>query len=193
MSNSQDLSQLQRYEQALLRGLNPKQDEAVRSITGSNLVIAGAGSGKTAVLTRRVAYLIARGATPGEILCLTFTNKAAKEMNTRVRDLLQSIQIDLPYTPPWKADYLSNPLLSTFHSLGVRILREFGEHIGIRPEFSILDTDDQKKIIRQIFKELDVDKKKVQPSLVSYFISQCKQELLVAKDSRRVSKSSCLH
>ena len=188
MSNSQDLSQLQRYEQALLRGLNPKQDEAVRSITGSNLVIAGAGSGKTAVLTRRVAYLIARGATPGEILCLTFTNKAAKEMNTRVRDLLQSIQIDLPYTPPWKMDYLSNPLLSTFHSLGVRILREFGEHIGIRPEFSILDTDDQKKIIRQIFKELDVDKKKVQPSLVSYFISQCKQELLLAKDSRRVSK-----
>jgi DNA helicase II / ATP-dependent DNA helicase PcrA len=187
-STNQNLSKLQLYEEALLRGLNPRQLEAVQAVTGSNLVIAGAGSGKTAVLTRRVAYLISRGQTPGEILCLTFTNKAAKEMNTRVRGLLSSIQIDLPYVAPWNEDYLSNPLLVTFHSLGVRILREFGEKVGLRPEFSILDTEDQKKIIRGIFKDLDVDKKKIQPSLVSYFISQCKQELLVANDSRKVSK-----
>ena len=185
---TQDLTKLQKYEAALLKGLNPKQHEAVTNLTGSSLVIAGAGSGKTAVLTRRVAYLIARETPPGEILCLTFTNKAAKEMNTRVRDLLGSIEINLPYTPPWKTDYLANPLLCTFHSLGVRLLREFGEKVGLSAGFSILDTDDQKKIIREIFKEIGVDKKKVQPSLVSYFISQCKQELLVASQSRQVSK-----
>ncbi len=185
---SNNLEILKQYKQALLKGLNDRQLEAVEALTGSTLVIAGAGSGKTAVLTRRVAYLISKGQTPGEILCLTFTNKAAREMNERVRDLLQSIKIQLPYVPPWKEDYLTNPLLATFHSLGVRILREFGEKINLRPEFSILDLDDQKKIIRRIFKELNVDKKKIQPNLVSYFISQCKQELLESKDSRRVSK-----
>jgi DNA helicase II / ATP-dependent DNA helicase PcrA len=181
-------STLSNYEQALLKGLNPNQLEATKSISGSTLVIAGAGSGKTAVLTRRVAYLIARGEVPGSILCLTFTNKASREMNTRVRDLLQSINIQLPFLPAWKEDYISNPLLTTFHSLGVRILRQFGDKIGLKPEFSILDTDDQKKIIRGVIKTLNIDSKTIQPSVVSYFISQCKQELLVASDSRKVSK-----
>lgn len=187
-AQTNNLEVLKQYKEALLKGLNNKQHEAVESITGSTLVIAGAGSGKTAVLTRRVAYLISKGQTPGDILCLTFTNKAAREMNERVRSLLESINIQLPYVPPWKEDYTTNPLLTTFHSLGVRILREFGEKINLRPEFSILDTDDQKKIIRQLFKELNVDKKKIQPNLVSYFISQCKQELLESKNSNRVSK-----
>lgn len=172
----------------LLNTLNDRQKEAVESITGSTLVIAGAGSGKTAVLTRRVAYLISLGEIPGNILCLTFTNKAAAEMNKRVRETLEKIDITLPYTPVWKDDYITVPLLCTFHSLGVRILREFGDKIDLKKEFSILDSDDQKKIIREILKELNVNEKNLQPSLIQYFISQCKQQLLIASDSRRVNK-----
>jgi DNA helicase-2/ATP-dependent DNA helicase PcrA len=175
-------------EGEILSGLNSKQTEAVLSLNNATLVIAGAGSGKTAVLTRRVAYLIAKDVVPGRILCLTFTNKAAKEMNDRVRNLLSKVDIHLPFSPIWQNDYLNNPLLCTFHSLGVRLLREFGKSIDIKSDFNILDTDDQKKIIKDILKELNVDQKNVQPSLISYFISQCKQELLLAKDSKKLSK-----
>jgi DNA helicase II / ATP-dependent DNA helicase PcrA len=172
----------------ILDNLNDRQKEAVLSTTGSNLVIAGAGSGKTAVLTRRVAYLISQGVTPGQILCLTFTNKAAAEMNKRVRSLLLSVGIDLPQVAPWQQNYLLNPLLCTFHSLGVRILREFGDKIDLKKEFSILDSDDQKKIVRRILKDLNVSEKNLQPSLAVYFISQCKQESLIASESRKLTK-----
>ncbi|MBC7472533.1 MAG: UvrD-helicase domain-containing protein [candidate division SR1 bacterium] len=172
----------------IIENLNDRQREAVLSTTGSNLIIAGAGSGKTAVLTRRVAYLISQGITPGQILCLTFTNKAAAEMNKRVRSLLDSVQINLPYIAPWQQDYLQNPLLCTFHSLGVRILREFGDKIDLKKEFSILDSDDQKKIVRQILKELNISEKNLQPSLAIYFISQCKQASLVSSESNKISK-----
>jgi DNA helicase-2/ATP-dependent DNA helicase PcrA len=175
-------------QEKILGGLNSRQFEATKAVTGSTLVIAGAGSGKTAVLTRRVAYLIAGGTPGGQILCLTFTNKAAKEMNTRVNSLLENVGIFIPRVPIWSSDYQHAPLLSTFHSLGVRLLREFGEKIELKKEFSILDMDDQKKIIREILKELNVDQKNLQPSLVTYFISQCKQELLLARDSRKISK-----
>jgi DNA helicase II / ATP-dependent DNA helicase PcrA len=172
----------------VIEGLNDRQREAVLRITGSNLVIAGAGSGKTAVLTRRVAYLISQGVIPGQVLCLTFTNKAAAEMNKRVHALLTACGMNLPYVAPWKQDYLQNPLLCTFHSLGVRLLREFGEKLEFTKEFTIIDTDDQKKIIRRILKELNVSEKNLQPSLAIYFISLCKQELLLAGESRKVSK-----
>ncbi|MEM1311909.1 MAG: UvrD-helicase domain-containing protein [Patescibacteria group bacterium] len=172
----------------LLQKLNDRQKEAVQSTTNATLVIAGAGSGKTAVLTRRVAYLIANGITPGNILCLTFTNKAAGEMNKRVRSILDDIGVDLPFIPLWREDYLQNPLLCTFHSLGVRLLREFGDKIDLKKEFTILDSDDQKKIIRQILKEMNVSEKTLQPSLASYFISQCKQQLLSSDQSRKVDK-----
>jgi DNA helicase II / ATP-dependent DNA helicase PcrA len=185
MSN---LEVLNSAEYEILNNLNEPQSFAVCSIMGSNLVIAGAGAGKTAVLTRRVAYLINKEVIPGQILCLTFTNKAAHEMNLRVRSLLGEVGINLPHVPPWKQDYLQNSLLCTFHSLGVRLLREFGEKIELKKEFTILDSDDQKKIIRRILKELNVSEKNLQPSLVSYFISQCKQELLIASDSRKITK-----
>jgi DNA helicase II / ATP-dependent DNA helicase PcrA len=172
----------------LLAKLNDRQKEAVQSVTDATLVIAGAGSGKTAVLTRRVAYLIAGGNTPGNILCLTFTNKAAGEMNKRVRQILEDIGVELPFIPLWREDYLQNPLLCTFHSLGVRLLREFGDRIELKKEFTILDSDDQKKIIREILKELNLNEKTLQPSLAVYFISQCKQQLLTAAESRRINK-----
>ena len=180
--------ELNEKQNEILKNLNQKQSLAVQSITGSTLVIAGAGSGKTAVLTRRVAYLIANGQTPGQILCLTFTNKAAKEMNKRVQTLLQDVSIYLPEIPMWKEDYVQNPLLATFHSLGVRLLREFGSVIDLKKEFSILDSDEQKKIVREILKELNLSEKNIQPSLVLYFISQCKQELLDAENSKKLHK-----
>jgi DNA helicase-2/ATP-dependent DNA helicase PcrA len=175
-------------DNTILQGLNQKQIEAISQVTGSTLVIAGAGSGKTSVLTRRVATLISQDVTPGQILCLTFTNKAAREMNTRVQKILTKSNIHLPHTPPWSQDYTTNPLLCTFHSLGVRVLREFGNYIQLSQTFNILDMDDQKKIIREILKELDVDQKNLNPGLASYFISQCKQELLTAQNSRQISK-----
>jgi DNA helicase II / ATP-dependent DNA helicase PcrA len=172
----------------ILQNLNQNQLEAVKSIVGSTLVIAGAGSGKTAVLARRVAYLVAKGEIPGRILCLTFTNKAAGEMNQRVLKLLSDAGLELPNIPPWQIEYELKPLICTFHSLGVRLLREFGNRVDIKKEFSILDTEEQKKIIKQIMTELNLDIKKMNPSNALYFISQCKQELLLAADSRKLSK-----
>ncbi len=175
-------------QESLLHNLNDRQKQAVMQTTGSTLVIAGAGSGKTAVLTKRCAFLIAKGVEPGKILSLTFTNKAAGEMRLRVERELNSKGIYLPSIPPWKEDYTNQPLLCTFHSLGVRLLREFGEEIGVKKEFNIIDPDDQKKIIKKILKDLDISEKVVNPKLVSYFITQCKQELLTASQSRKLSK-----
>ncbi|NJK71480.1 MAG: UvrD-helicase domain-containing protein [Thermales bacterium] len=152
----------------ILEGLNDKQLQATTSLRGSTLVIAGAGSGKTSVLTRRLAYLIHKGVMPGNILSLTFTNKAAAEMNSRVRNLLSQSGLNLPQIPVWQQDYTQSPLLCTFHSLGVRLLREFGSFLELRKEFTIIDSDEQKKIIKKILKELNISDKNLHPSLAQY-------------------------
>lgn len=175
-------------KEELLQGLNSQQAKAVVSLTGSNLVIAGAGSGKTAVLTRRLAYLIANGVDPGKILCLTFTNKAAGEMNSRVRNLLNKVGINIPMLKPWQEDYEKSPLICTFHSLGVRFLREFGQKIGLGEQFNILDTSDQQTLIKKILKDQNIDSKQYNPRLFTYFISQCKQELLMSQESKKLTK-----
>lgn len=175
-------------QQEIIKGLNEMQTSAVTSTSGETLVIAGAGSGKTAVLTRRCAYLIAMGAVPGSILSLTFTNKAAAEMRGRMGKLLISMGINLPPTPPWSNDYVSNPLFCTFHSLGVRLLREFGEKIDIKNTFNILDPDDLTKMLRGIIKELNIDTKTLTPNFASHFISACKQELLTPEFSSKLEK-----
>ncbi len=172
----------------ILNGLNSRQVEAVSAISGSTLVIAGAGSGKTSVLIRRVAHLISTGAAPGQILCLTFTNKAAAEMNKRVVELLNQLGINITPSRSWQNDYSSAPLLCTFHSLGVRLVREFGDLIDLKSTFSIIDNDDQKKIIKEILKQRNLDPKNIAPDLVLYFIGQCKQNLLTAGDSRLLKK-----
>lgn len=172
----------------ILNGLNEQQIKAVESLEGETLVIAGAGSGKTAVLTRRCANLIAKGAKPGSILSLTFTNKAAREMNERIKKLLAENSIFLPNNPPWVIDYETTPLFCTFHSLGVRLLREFGEKIGIRKDFNIMDTEDVIKLIRDITKDLNIDPRNLTPKHVASFINLCKQELLTAKDSHKLNK-----
>ena len=114
--------------------LNPAQLEAVHYLSGPCLVLAGAGSGKTRVITTKIARLLQAGYAPGQIAAITFTNKAAQEMRERAKALIG----------PKAAKHL---VVATFHSLGVRILREEGERLGLKPQFSILDSDDVLSIL----------------------------------------------
>lgn len=145
--------------------LNPEQRRAVLATDGPLLIMAGAGSGKTRVLTHRIAYLIStRKAPPWAILAITFTNKAAREMQDRVSRLVGAEGRDI-----W---------VSTFHSMCVRILRKDIERIGFTSNFSILDSTDQLSVIRNCMKELNIDTKKFEPKAVQSMISTAKNELV---------------
>ena len=145
--------------------LNPMQQEAVLHTEGPLLILAGAGSGKTRALTHRVAYLIEeKGVAPWNILAITFTNKAAGEMRERGNSLVE-----------YGADSV---WVSTFHSLCVRILRRFIENLGYDTSFSIYDTDDQKTLMKQIFKNMDVNTKQYKERGVLGIISAAKNELI---------------
>jgi DNA helicase-2/ATP-dependent DNA helicase PcrA len=131
-----------------LADLNPEQRAAVETLDGPVLVLAGAGTGKTRVLTTRIAHILATGrARPAEILAVTFTNKAAREMKGRVGAMVGQIVEGMPW-------------LGTFHSMGVRILRRHAELVGLKPDFTILDTDDQIRLLRQILEAEDIDEKR---------------------------------
>lgn len=149
----------------LLAGLNPPQIEAVKAFKGPYLVIAGAGSGKTTALTRRIAYLIReRAVSPYHILAMTFTNKAAAEMRVRVDDLINT-------------EY-ARPLIGTFHSVCVRILREDIHHLGYEKSFTILDQYDQLVLIKKIAKELELSKQQFAPRAMLEGVSRAKNNLL---------------
>ena len=148
-----------------LSSLNPQQIEAVKNTEGPLLVLAGAGSGKTRVITVRIAYLIAeKGVTPHQILAVTFTNKAAGEMRGRVEELLKDVKLN------------SMPMISTFHSLCVRILRADIDKLdeGFKKTFTIYDTDDSTKVIKACIKDLGIDEKQVVPRVVRAAISSAK-------------------
>jgi DNA helicase II / ATP-dependent DNA helicase PcrA len=131
-----------------LSGLNPEQRAAVETLDGPVLVLAGAGTGKTRVLTTRIAHILATGrAWPSEILAVTFTNKAAREMKQRVGAMVGEIVEGMPW-------------LGTFHSIGVKILRRHAELVGLKPDFTILDTDDQVRLIRQLLAAENIDEKR---------------------------------
>jgi len=148
-----------------LRKLNPKQREAATATEGPLLIMAGAGSGKTRVLTHRIAYIIARRlAPPWSILAITFTNKAAREMQERVAKLVGPSGSDI-----W---------VSTFHSMCVRILRKDIERIGYASRFTILDSADQLSVVRNVMKDLNLDVKKFDPKGIQAAISGAKNELL---------------
>ncbi len=136
--------------QELLEGLNEAQREAVTTTSGPLLILAGAGSGKTRVITHRVAYLMALGVEPEKILALTFTNKAAQEMKDRVMHLLGQ---------GWRRA----PFLSTFHSFGLWVLRRFAHHLGYSQDFNVYDDSDQLVVVREILKDLNVDDKRFTP------------------------------
>ena len=145
--------------------LNPRQREAVETTDGPLLVLAGAGSGKTRVLTHRIAYLIgAKRVAPWSILAITFTNKAAREMQERVAKLVGPQGQDI-----W---------VSTFHSMCVRILRRDIERLGYSSSFSILDSTDQLSVIRNVMKDLNIDTKKFDPKAVQAAIGGAKNELV---------------
>ena len=145
--------------------LNPMQQEAVFCTEGPLLVLAGAGSGKTRVLTHRVAYLIEeKQVNPWNIMAITFTNKAAGEMRERVDQL-----VSFGAESIW---------VSTFHSSCVRILRRHVEALGYSTSFSIYDTDDQRTLMKQVFKSLDVDTKQFKERSVLSIISSAKDKLI---------------
>jgi DNA helicase-2/ATP-dependent DNA helicase PcrA len=149
----------------VLSTLNPQQLEAVKTTDGPLLILAGAGSGKTRVITVRMAYMISElGIDPRNILAVTFTNKAAGEMRSRVEDLLKGSRLQ------------AAPLIATFHSLCVRILRQDIEHLdeGYKKSFTIYDTDDSQKVVKQCIKELGFDEKQLVPRVVRSAISSAK-------------------
>lgn len=156
----------------LLSGLNPQQRKAVETVDGPLLIMAGAGSGKTRVLTHRIAYLLyEKQVTPWNILAITFTNKAAREMKERVAMLV--------------GPEGENIWISTFHALCVRILRKDIEKIGMGSSFTILDAPDQLTAIKQVMKELNLDEKKFDPRGILAAISRAKNELKTAADVER--------
>ena len=149
----------------ILKGLNDKQYEAVVNTEGPCLVIAGAGSGKTKVLTHKIAYLMGeKKILPWNILAITFTNKAAKEMKERIELLVGDAAKDM-----W---------IGTFHSICVRILRKFIDRIGFDSSFIIFDTSDQKTMVKQILKDLRMDDKMFTDRSVMSEISNAKNEML---------------
>lgn len=146
----------------LLKNLNKEQIEAVKTIDGPVLVMAGAGSGKTKVLTTRIAYLIEEGIPSYNILAITFTNKAATEMRDRVSNLIGDV----------------SSFIGTFHSLGVRIIRENHDILGLPNNFTIIDSDDTNTIIKKLLKEMNLDSKQYSPSYVRNRISFIKNQML---------------
>ncbi|WP_397427591.1 DNA helicase PcrA [Pseudarthrobacter sp. NS4] len=151
----------------LLEGLNPQQEEAVKHAGSALLIVAGAGSGKTRVLSNRIAYLIATGrAHHGEILAITFTNKAAAEMRERITALVGG-----------RAKIM---WISTFHSSCVRILRQEAANVGLKSNFSIYDSADSLRLVTQVSKALNLDPKKFAPKAIQHKISALKNELIDA-------------
>ena len=153
----------------LLEGLNEEQARAVQQTHGPLLILAGAGSGKTKTLTHRIAYLIANeGVWPNEILAVTFTNKAAREMRERLGHLLGQDSSSRSFMP-W---------MGTFHGICVRLLRQEGGTLGIAPNFVIYDEDDRQGLIKQAMKQLSIADKQIKPQAVSGLISNAKNELV---------------
>ena len=135
----------------LLEDLNESQRLAVEYCDGPSLVIAGAGSGKTRVLTYKIAYLVQQGVKPWNILALTFTNKAAREMKQRIGNLVGN-------------DIASRLVMGTFHSIFSRILRAEAEHIGFNSNYTIYDEADSRSLVKSVLKEMGLDEKTYKPA-----------------------------
>jgi DNA helicase II / ATP-dependent DNA helicase PcrA len=159
------VKELQYLSEKLLNGLNPEQQSAVKATDGPLLLMAGAGSGKTRVLTHRIAYLIVeKRVNPYNILAITFTNKAAREMRERIGKMMGGVAEEI-----W---------ISTFHSMCVRILRRDIDRMGYNRNFTILDTGDQQSVVKGILKDKNLDPKKYDPRAILGAISSAKNELI---------------
>jgi len=152
-----------------LDALNPEQREAVETLDGPLLVLAGAGTGKTRVLTTRIAHILSLGrARPSQILAVTFTNKAAREMKARVGELIGGVVEGMPW-------------LGTFHAIGVKILRRHAELVDLKPSFTVLDTDDQIRLLKQLLEAENVDVKRWPARMLAAMIDRWKNRGLVSK------------
>ena len=157
-------------KQKYLDNLNQKQKEAIINLDGPCLIVAGAGSGKTKVLTSRVAHIIKnKKAWPSQVLCVTFTNKAAREMQNRIASNLSEKISSLPW-------------LGTFHSVSAKLLRRHAEAVGLNSRFTIIDQEDQLRLIKNICKAENIDVKKISPQFVLSFINQWKNKGLLPKN-----------
>ena len=153
-----------------LKNLNENQIKSVINLDGPCLIVAGAGSGKTKVLTKRVAPLIKeKKAWPNQILCVTFTNKAAREMQNRISSFLNKKISSLPW-------------LGTFHSVSAKLLRRHAEAVGLNSHFTIIDQEDQLRLIKNICKAENIDIKKISPQFILAFINQWKNKGLLPKN-----------
>ncbi len=153
----------------ILQGLNPQQKEAVLCTEGPLLVFAGAGSGKTRVITNRIAYLITeKNVKPSDILAVTFTKKAAGEMLERVSSILHELDPHIKELP----------LIGTFHSIGANILRKNPKEVGLTNNFSIYDSDDSENMVKELLLERDIDIKQIKPSSIMYFIGAAKNDMI---------------
>ena len=149
----------------LLDGLNPEQATAVQHHLGPLLILAGAGSGKTRVITHRIAWLVTvLGVRPSSILAITFTNKAAAEMKSRIEELVGSVSFSM-----W---------VGTFHAMMIRILRRFADRLGYDRNFTIIDTDDQQRLVKNCLADLNLDEKAFAPKAVHGQISAAKNALI---------------
>lgn len=165
---------MEHMDKLIFDGLNPAQYQAVSDIEGPQLIIAGAGSGKTRVLTCRIANILDKGYLPSTILALTFTNKAAREMKERIASMI--------------GDYKARRLfMGTFHSIFIRFLREEAELLGFPKTFSIYDTTDSRNVIKACIKELQLDDKQYKPNEVHSRISMAKNNLVTAESYSRNS------
>ncbi len=152
-----------------LDALNPEQREAVETLSGPLLVLAGAGTGKTRVLTTRIAHILSQGLVrPGQILAVTFTNKAAREMKLRIGQLIGGVVEGMPW-------------LGTFHAIGVKILRRHAELVDLKPSFTVLDTDDQIRLLKQLLEAENIDEKRWPARLLAAMIDGWKNRGLTPK------------
>ena len=146
-------------QEKYLKELNAMQTEAVLYTEGPLLIVAGAGAGKTKTLTYRIAYLVSRGVNPANILAVTFTNKAAREMRERTLKILEG------------RNYDSVPFISTFHALGVNIIKENAHLVGLTKYFTIIDESDAISMIKEFLKEMSLDPKEHEPRKIKSVIS----------------------
>jgi len=175
-----------------LDGLNEPQQQAVLHTKGPALILAGAGSGKTRALTHRIAYLIDQGVPPWQILSVTFTNKAAKEMKNRIVNMLHITEGEAP-----GAEFTFNqsklPVMGTFHSICVRILRRDIEHMGGDKRFVIYDSDDQQRLVKGTLKDMAIDEKELKPRSALSYIGRFKSEALSTKEAESQANSAHMH
>src|SRR3990167_1054890 len=158
----------------ILKELNKEQKDAVCYTEGPEMILAGAGSGKTRVLTYKVAYLVAKKkVNPGSILLVTFTNKAAAKMKSRVEKILSRVGISLAN---------EKPFAGTFHSFCAKVLRREGRQLGLSPSFVIYDEADQKEAVKQAMEQLDISIKNYHPNAILNAISDAKNELISELD-----------